>query len=607
MHEGPISDLAPGSGGVAPVVQIRDITRSIAAATLLCVALVLLIGSARAETIRISYAMAGEVETNFDSITPAVSGDGRYVVFRSGANNLVSGDDNGNWDIFVRDTQTGVMSLASAKQDGTVGDNASIKPAISADGQYVAFASLASNLVADDTGGYWDIFVKELQTGLITRVSTSSSGVQGNNHSESVIGISADGRFVVFKSDASNLVGDDNNSTSDIFIKDRLTNETTRVSVSSAGDEANSLSMHPAVSGGGDFAVFRSIADNLATPYADGWHVFVHDVQTGLTGRVSSSSAGAPADATSDWPVINASGRFVAFTSRATNLVPDHTGLFNDVLVKDLVTNSTTLVSTNTNGDQGDNHSNSYTTSVPSISADGRYVVFESSAANLVNVDDNAALDIFVKDRYTNQTARLSTSSAGLQAGGNSMNPALSTDGRFVVFESAASDLVSDDANAFHDIFRADNLLFVPDTDNDGLRDDQESDIGTNPALVDTDGDGLTDGEEVSLYGTAPLLADTDSDGFSDGDEVAAGSDPLDDTSMPAASPDGDVTGDGQVDTADVLIATRILLDQRPASPQELLAIDVAPLVAGVPAPDGLFTAGDVSLIQQKALGVIDF
>ena len=198
-----------------------------------------------------------------DSFSPTLSHDGRYVAFYSYANNLVAGDSNEHEDIFVKDRQTGAVFMASVASDGTIGNGDSYKPVMSGNGKFVVFRSQASNLVVGDTNNCWDIFVRDLTLGETTRVSVSSGGAQAN-HNSFEADISDDGRFVVFRSNASDLVADDTNNRSDVFVHDRQSGQTARVSQPASG-ESNGHSYNPAISGDGAWIAFESNATNLVT------------------------------------------------------------------------------------------------------------------------------------------------------------------------------------------------------------------------------------------------------------------------------------------------------------------------------------------------------
>jgi len=215
-----------------------------------------------------------------------------------------------------------VVQRVSVASDGTQGNDNSWDPSISADGRYVAFFSHASNLVPGDTNGKADVFVHDRVTGQTTRVSVASDGTEGNGYSW-FPSISADGRYVAFESIASNLVPGDTNGVSDVFVHDRLTGQTTRVSVASDGTQGHSASDHPSISADGRYVAFESFASNLVPGDTNGKRdVFVHDRLTGQTARVSVASDGTQGNGDSIYPSISADGRYVAFVSGASNLVP---------------------------------------------------------------------------------------------------------------------------------------------------------------------------------------------------------------------------------------------------------------------------------------------
>jgi len=408
----------------------------------------------------VPVAMAGQGETtrvsvdsdgtggDEDSLSPAISADGRYVTFRSSATNLVDGDNNNASDVFVHDRNTGETTRLSVDSDGDEGDSNSLSPAISADGRYVTFRSSATNLVDGDNNNAYDVFVHDRNTGETTRLSVDSDGDEGDSNSLSPA-ISADGRYITFYSFAMNLVDGDGNDTFDVFIHDRNSGETTRVSVDSDGDEGDSGSFGPAISADGRYVTFHSSASNLV----DGDNnnrtdVFVHDRNTGETTRVSVDSDGDEGDNTSLSPAISADGRYVAVRSDASNLVEGDTNNASDVFVHDRNTGETTRVSVDSDGVEGDSDSDSL-----AISADGRYVTFASFASNLVVDDDNNAYDVFVHDRNTGETTRVSVDSDGVGGDEDAFSPAISADGRYVAFASFASNLVEGATNNVSDVF----------------------------------------------------------------------------------------------------------------------------------------------------------
>jgi Tol biopolymer transport system component len=343
---------------------------------------------------------------------------GEYVAFESDATNLVTGDTNGMRDIFVRDRQTGMTYRVSRDSAGVEGNGNSYNASLSWDGMYVTFESDATNLVTGDTNGMRDIFVRDRQTGTSYRVSRDSAGAEANGNSNTP-SISADGRYVTFESDATNLVTGDTNGRRDIFVRDRNTGTTYLVSRDSAGAEANGNSNTPSISTDGRYVTFESDATNLVTGDTNGMRdIFVRDRQTGMSYRVSRDSAGAEANGNSNTPSISADGRYVTFESDATNLVTGDTNGMRDIFVRDRQTGTSYRVSRDSAGAEG--NGDSY---YPSISTDGRYVAFESDATNLVTGDTNGMRDIFVRDRQTGTSYRVSRDSAGAEGNGNSNTP----------------------------------------------------------------------------------------------------------------------------------------------------------------------------------------
>lgn len=397
-------------------------------------------------TERVSVAGDG-TQSNAHSWAPVISGDGRYVAFTSRATNLATKETDSRGGIFVYDRQTGSSECVTVS---------GLTSAISDDGRYLVFASSAADLVADDSNDTLDIFVYDRVTGSSERVSVASDGGESNNSSSSPA-ISADGRYVAFASRADNLVADDNNGESDIFVHDRDTGSTELVSVDRKGGQGDNGSWSPAISGNGRYVAFYSQATNLVADDTNGEKdVFVHDRDTGSSERVSIASDGSQADFSSFAPSLSDDGRYVTFESQASNLVDADTNGGPDIFVHDRATGSTELVSVASDGSQGNYYSFS-----PAISGDGRYIVFSSDATNLVLADTNNLRDIFIHDRDSGITKRSSVSSDGSQSNNNrdgiepavSAGAAISDNGRYVVFYSYAMNLVADDTNDSSDIF----------------------------------------------------------------------------------------------------------------------------------------------------------
>ncbi|NQU49631.1 MAG: PD40 domain-containing protein [Planctomycetes bacterium] len=400
-------------------------------------------------TTRVSVDSQGTQGTLW-SEAPSISANGRYVAFYSFAGNLVPGDTNTSSDIFVHDRHTGVTERVSVTSQGVEANNNCNAPAISADGRFVAFDSIATNLVPGDSNGLNDVFIHDRQTGITERVNVSSLGVEAN-YSSGGPSISGDGNLVAFESYANNLVPGDTNSY-DIFVRDRQAGTTQRVSVDSQGTEANGYSHHASISTNGRFVAFHSTARNLVPNDTNSiWDVFVHDRQTGSMERVSVDSQGVEGNYINTHASISGDGRYVAFYSASTNLIANDFNAAGDIFVHDRQTHLTNRVSVGQLGVEANSISQ-----YASISEDGQYVAFHSYASNLVPGDTNAAEDIFVHDRASGLTERLSVSSSGQEGEYKSTYPSISADGRYVAFRSDATELVPADTNWYGDIFAHD-------------------------------------------------------------------------------------------------------------------------------------------------------
>ena len=409
-------------------------------------------------TTRVSVASDGSQGTDL-SYNPSVSGDGRFVAFWSTASNLVPGDTNGRSDVFVHERATGVTTRVSVASDGSQGGGGSsggttgsFAPSISADGRFVAFFSYDSNLVSGDTNSVPDIFVHDRTTGTTTRVSVATDGSQSGSlsggHSPS---ISADGRFVAFSSSAPEFIPNDTNGVGDVFIHDLKTGTTSRVSIASDGSQANGSSGHPSVSADGHFVSFRSDATDLVSGDTNNaTDIFVHDRVNGTTTRVSVASGGAQGGGAGPVSSISGDGQLVAFCA-GVGIATSDTNAKDDVFVHDRASGRTARISDAFTGAESTGHSVH-----PSISSDGRSVAFYSEAPDLVPGDTNGKLDVFVYDRETGTTTRVSVASDDTQGSGesgDSLPPSISAEGRLVAFNSLATNLVPDDTNDASDVF----------------------------------------------------------------------------------------------------------------------------------------------------------
>jgi Tol biopolymer transport system component len=404
------------------------------------VAVLAVVGSAAGHaTERVSVSSSGE-EANDFSFRASVSADGRYVAFHSHADNLVEGDTNGSPDVFLHDRETGETTRLSVDHGGAQGNGVSDQASISGDGRYVAFRSAATNMVPFDTNGFYDIFVRDRETGLTVCASVSSAGEEADDDSEDP-SLSADGRYVAFRSNAENL---DPSGKGGVFVHDLMTRETTKVSLTNLGGHA--WGEDPAISGDGRYVAFASTAKNLdfGDP-TDDWDIYIRDRLLEVT--IWASPGPVAPDTDSVAPAISADGRFVAFTSEADNLIPNGTGLF-DVYLFEIETSELSLVSKGPNGEPADSHSGS-----PALTADGRVVAFTSRADNLGPGDFGDDYQVFVHDRDTGQNAHASISTSGNAATNHCQYPVISGNGRLVAFETEAGGLVPDDGNGKRDIF----------------------------------------------------------------------------------------------------------------------------------------------------------
>jgi Tol biopolymer transport system component len=406
-------------------------------------------------TQRVSVSSTGTAGDDF-SVLAAVSADGRFVAFWSFASTLVPGDTNGTSDVFVRDRQAGTterVSVDSRERQAVGGgqfDTNFGRPAISADGRFVAFASSATNLVKGDRNQSADIFVRDRVAGTTERVSVTGRKTEANGESSGPA-LSPDGRFVAFTSFADNLAAGDTNFTSDVFVRDRQTATTERVSVNSSEEGGNNSSSDAAISPDGRLVAFDSSATNLIPGDVDdaALDVFLRDRQTGTTEGISTTQPPSGLVLHSRSPSLSADGRLVAFDSWESNLVPGDTNGRFDIFVFDRQTQTTERVSLSSAGIEGNNDSIG-----PSISADGRLVAFTSDADNLVTGDGNFDLDIFVRDRQAQTTVRASVATDGTETGFElgSLNAALSADGQVVAFESEGA-LVPEDSGFPVDVY----------------------------------------------------------------------------------------------------------------------------------------------------------
>jgi Tol biopolymer transport system component len=393
--------------------------------------------------------------------------------------------------------QAGITTRISISTAGVEGDHNSWSSAISADGRYVVFVSLSGNLDPGGDDQVSDIYRYDLRQGELRRISRSFDGGAANGHSYHPA-VSADGRFVAFTSLADNLVPGDLNGAADIFLYDTVSDVTERVSLGAGSQEADGASRNPALSADGRYVAFRSDAGNLAPGAVHNSHIYLTDRLAGTMERVSVNAAGEPGNDDSYRPAVSADGRFIAFSSRATNLVPDDTNSAEDIFLRDRSLESTVRVSVGQQGAQADGHSTE-----PAISADGRFVAFRSQASNLVAGDTNGVADVFVYDRLAGSIERISAGSLGEQANQNSGQPAISADGNIVALVSAATNLAPGTWQGYLAVFTHERQTGITSRVSSNRQGDEGNGASANPSLS-------ADGRLVTFDSVASNLVRTD-------------------------------------------------------------------------------------------------
>jgi Tol biopolymer transport system component len=398
----------------------------------------------------------------------SISADGRLVAFDA-PEPFVPG--RASRQVYVFDRTNATTQLVSVVAGGTA-DGDSLHPSISADGRYVAFVSRATNLVAADTNGLADVFVRDRTSGITIRDSVSSTGAQSSGSSwlDSDRSLSADGRYLVFRSGSSNLVLGDTNARDDVFLRDRVSGTTTRVSVDSGAMQATGGdSGWPAISNDGAWIVFESTAGDLVTLDTNAQRdVFLHHRPTGATTRVSVATGGGEGSGGrfgAGSPSVNADGSAVVFHADFTNLVAGDTNDAADVFLHARVGGATSRVSVPAPGAQAVGGPSAFGV----VSDDGRTVVFGSGATNLVAGDTNLLAEPFAQTVSSGAMARVAFVPGGGEAGGPPFGPSLTTtgqaatsaDGRFIAFTSTLATLVLEDVDIARDVFVHDKLTRV--------------------------------------------------------------------------------------------------------------------------------------------------
>jgi Tol biopolymer transport system component len=383
---------------------------------------------------------------NHANLYPSVSADGRYLVYQSRATNLVANDTNNADDIFIYDRSSGQVSLLSVTPGGTQANGSSTFPAISADGRFVVFVSKASNLVTSDANGRADTFVLDRNTGAIRMISTASDSSQRN--SDSGAGrVSADGRYVAFQTFAA-FDPQDTNGVSDVYLKDTLLGTTTWISKGiNANPATHGGALLPAISGNGNVITWEANGTGHVAADTNGFNdIVVEDLTSGERRRVSVDSIGRQSNGNSERPALSYDGRKIVFTSAAGNLVDSDTSFRKDVFMYNWNDRSVSRISVSETGAQISPY-DSIATHGSVMSADGRYVVFEAMSNGVVAGDTNNFSDVFVRDTVDSTTTRVSLASNGDQPDHSVYAGVINSDGRFIGFASWASNLTAQPIN----------------------------------------------------------------------------------------------------------------------------------------------------------------
>ncbi|MCE9593020.1 MAG: calcium-binding protein [Planctomycetes bacterium] len=406
--------------------------------------------SAQVITTVISKGPTGTLGNNI-SFGSEITPDGRYILFNSGASNLGPNDINLAQDVYVWDRVQQAMQLVSLKSDGTQSPNANVGGGgMTSNGRFLVLGTTAK-LTPDDTNSATDMYVRDLVLGTTTLVSQTPAGVVSSFISVYGYGVSDDGRFVVFQTKSNDFGNRDTDFDDDVYWRDTLLGITKRVSVSSHGVDGNNDSTVPRISRDGRVVMFESYATNLVRGDTNNaLDVFAHDVVSGRTLRLDLAPGGVQAlNGGSGSIKMSKDNRYVVFGSSAKNLDPLDQNNWTDIFLRDNATGKITLVSRTPSGFSGNGLSLN-----PAISEDGRYVVFESVATDLVTPDANGNVwDIFRFDSVTGEVRLVSQSSTGVQGDSYSLGASITADGRFVTYYSYSTNLIPNDNNNNRDVF----------------------------------------------------------------------------------------------------------------------------------------------------------
>lgn len=431
---------------------------------------------------------------NNASTGSSVSNGGRFVAFDSTATNLITGDANGQKDVFVRDTLAATTTRVSVATDGTPGNGPSDQASISFNGRFVAFHSTATNLVPGDTNGKADVFLRDLVNKTTVRASVANNGAQLVGGDSSRPTVSGDGTEVVFSSDATNAVAGDANAKADVFVRNLNAGFTERISVTSGEAALTAGGDNAAMSSNGRYVVFDSGTTQIPGDSDASNDIFIRDRVLGSTELVSIANNGTASNQPCQFPTVSDNGRYVAFQSAATGMTAAADAAGTDVFVRDR-TSATTQLASLTDGDQPGDEGGA----VPQISADGTKVAFTSDATNLVSGDTNGTTDLFVRNLSNGSTTRQSVKTLGGQLAGLTFSAAISPDGSALSFTTLAKDGHPNDTNNTFDVYVRTTYEIGPWADSTGTIQGSANDFtGANLPI----GQVVALNDKV-LYGTA--------------------------------------------------------------------------------------------------------
>ena len=358
---------------------------------------------------RISVTSDG-IQANGQSGSSSISDDGRFIAFESNATNLVPNDFNGQTDTFIYDRLNKTVELITIAPDGTQANGSSSSGDLSGDGRYLTFGSFASNLVPNDINNQRDIFVYDRLNKTTELVTIANNGTQANGLSLFSV-ISDDGNYIAYESTADNLVAGDTNGLGDIFLFDRLNQTTERINVAANGTQANGVTTLGSISDDGNYITFTSDADNLVANDTNGKSdIFVYDRQNKTVELISQAATLGNGDSTSG--MISGNGLFVVYQSEANNLVAGDTNGKSDIFVYDRLNQTTELVDVAADGTQSNGNSQN-----PTISDDGKVITFLSEANNLVTGTTDPGFNVFMRDRPEQTTRRFNADSLATLSG----------------------------------------------------------------------------------------------------------------------------------------------------------------------------------------------